>query len=328
MSASLRRTPRPLPGTGRSAALPARERVTSTSRAPRKTKLPSASQRSSAAASAGSSSGSSGVGASSAARARCSSRSASSSARERIRAASSSTARTSARTVRSPETRSAAASWSSGPSRTTAIQDSRTRVRAATPGVGTAAVAEGADPAGDVAAHHHHGVDDVLQPGALPDDLGGDGVDQERHVVGDDPQDRASVRGAGDVDGRRALRADLGQPQVAQGQAGELGRLVAEHLVGRLAPVVAVQEGGKFVRGAPGRQVGGADGCRGGLLEEPALLVPGGLEGGQVGRRRVGSRWGGGVRGVGAGGGGLGVLGASTRGLRVDGGPTGHVQPR
>lgn len=61
----------------------------------------------------------------------------------------------------------------------------RERVRAAAGGIG--AVAEGQQPAGDVTAHHDDRVDDVVQPDALTDDLGGHRVHQERHVVGDDP---------------------------------------------------------------------------------------------------------------------------------------------
>src|SRR3954452_19327970 len=58
MSVSLRSTPSPVPGTARDAVFP-REGTSSTSRAPRKRKLPSASQGSSAAASAGASAGAS-----------------------------------------------------------------------------------------------------------------------------------------------------------------------------------------------------------------------------------------------------------------------------
>jgi hypothetical protein len=63
-------------------------------------------------------------------------------------------------------------------------------------------------------------VDDVPQLDALPDHLGGDRVDEERHVVGDDPDDGAAVGEPLDVDGGRALRADLGQPEVAERQPG------------------------------------------------------------------------------------------------------------
>ena len=59
------------------------------------------------------------------------------------------------------------------------------------------------------------------------------------------------------VDGRGAGRAHLGELQVAEREAGELVRLVAEHLGGGLAPVVALQQGRQVVGRAAGR-AGGA----------------------------------------------------------------------
>ena len=115
-------------------------------------------------------------------------RAASSSTRARSRSASSSTARTSSSTVRRPVTRSAAASSSSGPSRTTAIQDS---VSASEPQPTASELSQNAliCPRRSRADDDDR-VHDVGEGDALADDLRGDRVDEVGHVVGDQADDR------------------------------------------------------------------------------------------------------------------------------------------
>ena len=77
--------------------------------------------------------------------------------------------------------------------------------------------------------------------------------------------------------------------QVAERQAGELGRLVPEDLGRGLAPVVALQQHGEVVGLAAGGETAlGAElrpGGVGGAVEQLTLLVAGRLERGQLGQR-------------------------------------------
>jgi hypothetical protein len=175
-----------------------------------------------------------------------------------------------------------------------------------------AAVAERLDPPAQVAPHDDHRVHDVGESEALPNHLGGHRVHQVGHVVDDQPDDGSPVGQALRVDGRRPGRPHLGEPQVAQGQLRQLRGFVAEHLGRRLAPVVPLQQRGDVVGGAAGGKGAVPRPCHVGRTgQEPALLVPGGLERGEFGQ---GSGRGAAVRSV-------------HRGLRCDGG-AGHVRPR
>ena len=128
-------------------------------------------------------------------------------------------------------------------------------------------------------------VHDVPQLDALPHDLGGDRVDEEGHVVGDDADDGAAVGQPLDVDRGRALRADLRQPQVAEREPGELGRVVAEHLGGGLAPVVALQQRGQVGGGAARGQLGVRPEPGGGGLGRPLEQATASRPGRPPGRR-------------------------------------------
>ena len=124
-------------------------------------------------------------------------------------------------------------------------------------GVGTAAdgeraVAEGLDLPAQVPADDDDRMHDVREGDALPHDLRGDRVDEVGHVVGDQADHRPAVGEALHVDGGRAGRAHRGELQVAEREAGELGRLVPQHLGRGLAPVVALQQGGEVVGPAAG----------------------------------------------------------------------------
>ena len=187
------------------------------------------------------------------------------------------------------------------------------RVRSCGGGVG--AVAELLDPPGDVAPDHDHGVHGVRQVHALPHDLGGHRVDEEGHVVGDQPDDRAAVGEAVHVDGGRAGKADLGELQVAESQPGELGRVVPEDLGRGLAPVVALEECRDVVGGAAAGQLPlgaefGDDDARG-VVEQFTLLAAGSLQRGELSRSAV-----------------HGAAVRLHRDLRGDTGGGGHVGPR
>jgi hypothetical protein len=153
---------------------------------------------------------------------------------------------------------------------------------------GVRAVAEGQQPAGDVAPDDDDRVDDVVQAHALADHLGGDRVDEEGHVVGDHPQHRVAVVAAVDVDRGRALRAGGGQAEVVQGQGGERLGVAAEHLGGRLTPVEAVQQGAQVGRAEARGQLRAAgqlaSGGLGGPVQQLPLLLLRGLQRGQVDR--------------------------------------------
>ena len=91
-----------------------------------------------------------------------------------------------------------------------------------------------------VAADGDDGVDDEVQPAALPDQLHRHGVEQERHVVDDDLDDRVGRRPAVVVEGRRvdpglgrAGRPALGQVEVGQGGAGQVDRVAPDEVLGR-----------------------------------------------------------------------------------------------
>ena len=90
---------------------------------------------------------------------------------------------------------------------------------------------------------------------------------------------RPAVGQALHVDGGRAGRAHLGELQVAERQAGELGGLVPEDLGRGLAPVVALQQGGEVVgpaaRGEPALVAELRPGRLGGAVEQLTLLVCG-----------------------------------------------------
>jgi hypothetical protein len=177
------------------------------------------------------------------------------------------------------------------------------------------AVAERLDPAGEVTADDDDRMHDVGQVDALPDDLRGDGVDEEGHVVGDQPDDGPAVLETVHVDRGRAGRAHLGQPQVPDREPGELRGIVAEDLRGGLAPVVALQEGGQVVDGAAGGEAGllpelGRGRLRG-AHQQPSLLVAGGLERGELGQSAADG----------------GAVLSARRDRRRHGG-TGHVRPR
>ena len=95
-------------------------------------------------------------------------------------------------------------------------------------GVGRGIAADTQDPAqraGHVPAHPQHGVHEQHDLGLVPVQLGGDRVDQVRHVVADDVDDQAgpadrvqlSVRGLADLDQSPPLRPGQAKPGVRLG---------------------------------------------------------------------------------------------------------------
>ena len=109
---------------------------------------------------------------------------------------------------------------------------------------------------GDVAADDHHGVDDQVDRVAALAEEGGHGVDEERHVVGDDLDDGVARRPAVLVDRRcehahraRALRPVRRLGPLRQRGARDVDGVATEDVLGRHVTVVALEERGVGVGG-------------------------------------------------------------------------------
>lgn len=108
--------------------------------------------------------------------------------------------------------------------------------------------------AGDITAYDDLRVDHDVDAASLPGQLVGDGVDQERHVVGDDLDHRVAARPAVLLDGRgvhpdvrRALRTRLGQPVVGGGGAEDVHGVAARDVLRSGVQVVALEVGEEHV---------------------------------------------------------------------------------
>jgi hypothetical protein len=115
--------------------------------------------------------------------------------------------------------------------------------------VGGADLEDLQQPAGDVAPDDDLRVDQKVDPALLPGELGGHGVDEEGHVVGDDLDHGVPARPAAFVDRRgehphvrRALRPLPRQLLVRQRRPGEVERLTLGKVLHRDVPVVALEE--------------------------------------------------------------------------------------
>ncbi|MEY9488253.1 hypothetical protein RKD26_004047 [Streptomyces calvus] len=103
--------------------------------------------------------------------------------------------------------------------------------------------------AGDVPADHELRVHDDVDAAALAGQLIGDGVDQERHVVGDDLDDGVAARPAVLLDGRGvhadvggALGTALGEPVVRDGGSEDVDRVAVGEVLRGGVQVVALEE--------------------------------------------------------------------------------------
>ena len=103
--------------------------------------------------------------------------------------------------------------------------------------------------AGDIAADDDLRVDHDVDAAALPGQLVGDRVDQERHVVGDDLDDGVAARPAVLLDGRGvhpdvrgALRAVLREPVVGESGAEDVDRVAVGEVLRGGVQVVALEE--------------------------------------------------------------------------------------
>ena len=103
--------------------------------------------------------------------------------------------------------------------------------------------------AGDVAADHELGVDHDMDAAPAPGQLIGDGVDQERHVVGHDLDDRVAARPAVLLDRRGvhpdvrgALGAALGEAVVRDRGAEGVHRVAVGEVFRCGVQVVALEE--------------------------------------------------------------------------------------
>jgi hypothetical protein len=113
---------------------------------------------------------------------------------------------------------------------------------------------------GDVPADDHNGVNEALHLDAVARELGGDRVDEVRHVVSDDLHDgrfaRPAVFGGGGVEEADAGPTGhtlLGELAVGAHGADEVDRVVAEDLFGGQVTVVEANEVGDV-----GRVLGGS----------------------------------------------------------------------
>ncbi|CAM5688711.1 hypothetical protein SMICM304S_03232 [Streptomyces microflavus] len=109
--------------------------------------------------------------------------------------------------------------------------------------------------AGDIAADGDLRVDHDMDAAPLPGQLVGDGVHEERHVVGDDLDDGVAAGPAVRLDGRGvhadvggALRTVLGQPVVRGGGAVDIDRVPAAEVLGSRMQVVALKVGEHHAR--------------------------------------------------------------------------------
>lgn len=115
--------------------------------------------------------------------------------------------------------------------------------------------------AGDVTADEDLRVDHDVDAAALAGQLVGDGVDEERHVVGDDLDDGVAAgpavlldRRGVDAHVRRALRTVLREPVVRESGAEHVDRVPVAEVLRRGVQVVALEvfEHGVPVRALPG----------------------------------------------------------------------------
>ena len=131
--------------------------------------------------------------------------------------------------------------------------------------------AEGEQETARVALQGEHRMDDEADLDALLVEFAQHGIDQERHVVVDDLQDRDRLDVLGGHRTGARVEADLRRPGLAVrqqrpgvlGERRKLARLIAEKILGRRAPEQASGESRRHVVAQPGQD-------RAHLLDEPA----------------------------------------------------------